>query len=143
MIGTASCASVAILLTFGGFALYRSLNDSHSVAPDPNGKGCNGHVELCDRRLDEVVLAATHNSMSASAEKDWYFPRQTGGIGAQLAKGVRAFLVDAHYGTRIDGFVRTDFGSAADDGGRRRRAQLGTARDPRSHARRARMRSGP
>ena len=115
VVGTASCASVAILLTFGGFTLYRSLNDSHSVAPDPNHKGCNGHVELCDRRLDEVVLAATHNSMSASAEQGWYFARQTGGIGAQLAKGVRAFLIDAHYGTRIDGVVRTDFGSRAEE----------------------------
>ena len=114
VVGTASCASVAILLTFGGFALYRSLNDSHSVAPDPNGKGCNGHVELCDRRLDQVVLAATHNSMSASAEQDWFFARQTGGIAAQLAKGVRGFLVDAHYGTRIGGSVRTDFGSLAE-----------------------------
>ena len=114
VVGTASCASVAILLTFGGFALYRSLNQSHAVAPDPNGKGCNGYVELCDRRLDDVVLAATHNSMSASAEQDWYFARQTGGIGAQLAKGVRGFLVDAHYGTRIGGSVRTDFGSLAD-----------------------------
>ncbi len=65
VVGTATCASVAILLTFGGFTLYRSLNDSHSVAPDPDRKGCNGHVELCDLRLDQVVLAATHNSMSA------------------------------------------------------------------------------
>ena len=114
VVGTASCASVAILLTFGGFALYRSLNETHAVAPDPNRKGCNGHVELCDRRLDQVVLAATHNSMSASAEQDWYFARQTGGIGAQLAKGVRAFLIDAHYGTRIDSVVRTDFGTEAE-----------------------------
>jgi hypothetical protein len=114
VIGTAACASIAILLTFGGFALYRSLNDTHSVAPDPTHKGCNGHVELCDRRLDQVVMAATHNSMSASAEDGWYFARHTGGIGAQLAKGVRAFLIDAHYGTRIGDLVRTDYGSQAD-----------------------------
>jgi hypothetical protein len=114
VVGTASCASIAILLTFGGFTLYRSLHDSHAVAPDPDGKGCNGYVELCDRRLDDVVLAATHNSMSAKAEPDWWFARQTGGIGAQLAKGVRAFLIDAHYGTRIGGMVRTDFGSVAE-----------------------------
>ena len=30
--------------------------------------GCNGHPELCDRRIDEVVFAGTHNSMSASNE---------------------------------------------------------------------------
>ena len=54
-------------------------------------RGCNGSMELCDRRLDEVVFAGTHNSMAASAE-GWVAARQTGGIGAQLDGGVRAFL---------------------------------------------------
>ena len=48
-------------------------------------------------RLDEVVLAGTHNSMAASAD-GWLAARQTGGVGAQLAGGVRAFLLDLHYG---------------------------------------------
>ena len=39
--------------------------------------GLQRHVELCDRRLDEVVFAGTHNSMAASAE-DCLFARQTG-----------------------------------------------------------------
>ena len=119
----AGSAAIVVLLTFGGLGLFRSLNGTHVVSPDP-AKGCNGHVELCDRRLDQVVLAGTHNSMSASAEKGWFVARQTGGIGAQLARGVRAFLIDAHYGTPVGGIVRTDFGSEAERAAGY--AQLGT-----------------
>lgn len=58
---------------------------------------CNGHVELCDRPLCEVTFAATHNAMSA-ASKGWIWPNQDIGITAQLQAGVRALLIDAHYG---------------------------------------------
>src|SRR5690606_7104494 len=57
---------------------------------------CNGHAELCDRRLDEVVFAGTHNSMSA-ASLGWIFPNQDHGIVQQLEAGYRALLIDAHY----------------------------------------------
>src|SRR5690606_27755756 len=57
---------------------------------------CNGHAELCDRRLDEVVFAGTPNSMSA-ASLGWIFPNQDHGIQAQLEAGYRALLIDAHY----------------------------------------------
>ena len=59
---------------------------------------CNGHVELCDRRLDEVAFAASHNSMSARRDPGWLFAEQDQGIPAQLAYGVRALLVKTHYG---------------------------------------------
>jgi hypothetical protein len=105
----AASLSIAALLSFGGMALYSSLHEARSVAPNPDRHGCNGHKELCDLRLDQVVLAGTHNSMASSTEEGWWFARQRGGIGAQLARGVRAFLVDAHYGTPIGAVVRTDF----------------------------------
>jgi hypothetical protein len=113
VIGAATSTAIVVLLSFGGATLYGSLNASHIVAPDPR-RGCNGHVELCDRRLDQIVLAGTHNSMSASAERGWFFARQTGGVGAQLSRGVHAFLLDAHYGTKVGGVVRTDFASEAE-----------------------------
>jgi hypothetical protein len=59
---------------------------------------CNGHQELCDRRLDEVTFAGTHNSMSASSEPGWLFAENRGGIAAQLEFGIRALLVDVYYG---------------------------------------------
>jgi hypothetical protein len=70
---------------------------------------CNGHEELCERRLNEVVFAGTHNSMSAADEPGWYFAGHRRGIRDQLDHGVRALLIDTHYGIRDDrGRVRTD-----------------------------------
>jgi hypothetical protein len=60
---------------------------------------CNGSADLCDRRLDEVALAGTHNSMSAATTPGWLFPEQLTGIPTQLERGVRALLVKTHYGT--------------------------------------------
>jgi hypothetical protein len=57
---------------------------------------CNGHVELCDRPINDVVFAATHNSMSI-AEYGWVWPSHDGNITNQLNAGVRAFLIDSHY----------------------------------------------
>lgn len=69
---------------------------------------CNGHVELCDRRLDEVVFAGTHNSMS-SADAGFLFGEQTKTIAGQLEGGVRLLMVDTHYGSPTStGLVLTD-----------------------------------
>jgi hypothetical protein len=57
---------------------------------------CNGHVELCDRPLDEVAFAATHNSMSIT-EYNWIWPSHDGTLTNQLNAGVRALLIDTHY----------------------------------------------
>ncbi|HMG40183.1 MAG TPA: hypothetical protein VK611_02605 [Acidimicrobiales bacterium] len=61
---------------------------------------CNGHVELCDRRYDEVVYAATHNSMS-SPDVVVVWPEHDGDIRAQLDAGVRALLIDTHHWTAL------------------------------------------
>lgn len=57
---------------------------------------CNGHEELCDKRLNEVVFPTTHNSMSV-AEYLWLWPSHDGSITDQLNYGIRAFLIDSHY----------------------------------------------
>jgi hypothetical protein len=57
---------------------------------------CNGHIELCDRSVNDVVFAATHNAMSI-AEYGWIWPSHDGNITNQLNAGVRAFLIDSHY----------------------------------------------
>jgi hypothetical protein len=59
---------------------------------------CNGSAELCDRALDGVAFAGTHNSMAADREPGWLFVAQDAGIQAQLDDGVRALLIDTHYG---------------------------------------------
>jgi hypothetical protein len=69
---------------------------------------CNGSPELCGRRLDEVVFPATHNAMSAADIPDWLFPQQEKGLSGQLEDGVRALLIDVHYGVPVEGRVKTD-----------------------------------
>jgi hypothetical protein len=70
---------------------------------------CNGLPALCDRRLDEVVLAGTHNSMAAADRPGWFFANQVRPIPRQLDDGIRLLMIDPHYGV-VDsrGRVRTD-----------------------------------
>lgn len=66
---------------------------------------CNGHEALCDRHFDEVVFPATHNAMAAS-NLGWVWPHHDGGLSAQLKAGVRALLLDVHYGDTPDEIQR-------------------------------------
>jgi hypothetical protein len=69
---------------------------------------CNGQKVLCNRPFNEIVLPGAHNAMS-SASLDWALPNQSVAIPEQLTMGIRAFLVDTHYGRlRDDGLVVTD-----------------------------------
>jgi len=86
----ASVALVIGLLVAGDWLI-----ESPSGAPPP--LKCNGHAALCRRPFDEVVFAATHNSM-AVANEGWIWPSQDGSLTLQMEAGVRAFLIDTHYG---------------------------------------------
>jgi hypothetical protein len=66
---------------------------------------CNGYEALCDRHFDQVVFPATHNAMAAS-NLGWIWPHHDGGLSAQLKAGVRAFLLDTHYGDTPDEIAR-------------------------------------
>jgi hypothetical protein len=61
---------------------------------------CNGSEHLCDRPLDDVSFAATHNSMSAADQPGWRFTQQERGIGPQLDAGMRGLLIDMYYGVQ-------------------------------------------
>ena len=82
---------------------------------------CNGHVELCSKRLDEVTLPASHNSMSSSAEEGWFSAAHTLSIGDQLRAGVRGLLIDAHYGLQAGNAVRTDLSERSEQAGNKDR----------------------
>ncbi len=88
-------AGLAILLAGGG-------SDTTAI------RACNGHPELCDRPLDEVAFASTHNSMSAASEPGWLFPTHEDGIVKQLDDGIRGLLIDTHYGVATPKGVATD-----------------------------------
>ncbi len=81
------------------------------------GSSCNGAAALCGRRLDEVVFPATHNSFAASEEPGWHFANQRYGISRQLDDGIRALLIDVHFGVYDPsaGRVRTDLSAEGSD----------------------------
>jgi hypothetical protein len=80
------------------------------TAAPPDGT-CNGRAELCDRPLNEVALAVTHNSMSVPLP-GWYSSMQEVSIADQLHDGIRGLQIDTHYADKLpNGKVRTYFGS--------------------------------
>ena len=83
----------------------------HATSAPPEREvvtACNGSPVLCDRRLDQVVFATSHNSMGGADVAGWMFPNQNAGIEQQLADGIRGFLIDAHYGVPVGDKVRTE-----------------------------------
>lgn len=99
-----SVALVVVLLGAGAWWLVR--RDSKVETP-AMVDACNGHPELCDRPLNEVAFATSHNSMSAADIADWLFPNQEKGIRAQLEDGIRGFLIDVHYAVPVGSRIKT------------------------------------
>lgn len=97
----------AVLLVIAADAAFFAGGGATST---PDGVGaCNGAAALCDRPLDEVVLPATHNSMSAPL-RGWFASQQDRGIAGQLEDGIRGLLIDTHYADKLgNGRVRTSF----------------------------------
>jgi hypothetical protein len=69
--------------------------------PVEHVRTCNGFAELCSRRYDDVVQAATHNSMS-NPDVVQFWPEQDSTMREQLDAGVRTLLIDSHYWTAVD-----------------------------------------
>jgi hypothetical protein len=69
---------------------------------------CNGYMQLCDKHVDEVVFAGTHNSMASQEIPGWMFPQQEANIPHQLLDGIRALLFDVHYGFAGGARIKTD-----------------------------------
>ncbi|HEX4010944.1 MAG TPA: hypothetical protein VHX62_13085 [Solirubrobacteraceae bacterium] len=64
-----------------------------------------------------MVFPATHNSFAASELPGWHFASQTYPIQRQLEDGIRALLLDIHYGVYDSavGRVRTDLAAEGSD----------------------------
>jgi hypothetical protein len=77
--------TVIIALWFG------CTNDGEAVVHEP----CNGHSVLCTRTVDRVSFVTAHNAM-ATDEYQFLAPNQIDGITAQLASGVRGFMLDVY-----------------------------------------------
>ncbi|MFI4990192.1 MAG: hypothetical protein ACHQHO_04680 [Solirubrobacterales bacterium] len=104
----ATAVSLGVLI--GGVAVTLGLS-GHSPSRPPAAEAlstCNGYAQLCSRRLDQVVLAGTHNAMSAADSPGWFIANQQHAIARQLDDGLRAFKISTHYGEGKPGSVRTD-----------------------------------
>jgi len=105
----ASVVLVPVMLVASTLVVTRATRPASAASPRPDQVGCNGSVELCDKRLDQVAFAGSHNAMSSTAAH-FAEANQTRGLLAQLGSGIRALLVDFHYGwtPTPSGVVRTD-----------------------------------
>ena len=117
----ASFAPVAVgLVAFAVVGLFVATGGA-TAPPVIRTAACNGHVELCAKRLNEVTLPASHNSMSSSAEEGWFSAAHTLSIDGQLRAGVRGLLIDAHYGLQVGNAVRTDLSERSERAGNKDR----------------------
>lgn len=91
--GTVAVAVVGIMLVPKALPQYGVLAGAADRL-----EGCNGSVELCDRPFDQVVIAATHNSMSAADGSGWFLAEQPKDMVSSLDDGIRGLLVDTWYG---------------------------------------------
>ena len=87
--GVALALGVAAIAAIAVVALTR-IPESEASLSD----ACNGSTELCDRPLDRVVLATSHNAMS-SAQDGFIDPNNQRSIVEQLDGGVRGLLIDS------------------------------------------------
>ncbi len=93
-VGLVVAALVVGAVVAGGVAVARARDRARADAV----LRCNGFAALCDRRLDQVAFAGSHNSMSAANDPGWFFAENLTGIPDQLEYGIRALLVKSHYG---------------------------------------------
>lgn len=103
-------AGAVVLLTAAGAVLVVARGGGPPSPPDEGQiTACNGLRVLCDRRLDQVVLPGTHNSMAAADRPGWFFANQVRPVPRQLGDGIRLLMIDPHYGV-VDsrGRVRTE-----------------------------------
>lgn len=82
-------------LTVGGVAATRR---AAAKSEQAGQLLCNGEASLCDLPLNFAVFPGTHNSMSTALYPGWLFAEQIDTIGGQLNSGIRALLIDTHYG---------------------------------------------
>jgi hypothetical protein len=101
---------VAVVVVLAAAAALIATGEG-SEAPAATPETCNGFTALCDRSLNDVAVAVTHNSMASVTIPTWTFGQQDGTIADQLREGVRGLMLDTYYGESTGGTVRTDLAS--------------------------------
>ncbi|MDQ6796749.1 MAG: hypothetical protein M3011_01780, partial [Actinomycetota bacterium] len=91
-------AVVVVLLGLVSAGMVVTARGASRHAEAGQQQTCNGSAALCELALDQVMLLATHNSMSSDRYPGWMFAEHLRTIREQLDAGVRALLIDTHYG---------------------------------------------
>ncbi len=113
--GASAAATLAVLVGGVAIALAADRPAASHVPAVATAVTCNGYAQLCSRRLDQVVFAGTHNSMSAAESPGWLIPNQERAVARQLDDGIRAFKISTHYGIGSSpGHIRTDIEAAGE-----------------------------
>jgi hypothetical protein len=116
-IGRATAATLALTLAGLPAGLFVGCGGTQGHDEEATAPSCDGAAALCGRRLNEVIFPGTHNSFAASAEPGWHFANQRYSISRQLDDGIRALLLDVHFGVYdpATGRVRTDLSAEGSD----------------------------
>jgi hypothetical protein len=108
--GIAVAGALGVFLV-AGIGIYLVVSSPEATA---GLQACNGRIEYCTRRLDQLAFPTTHNSMTA-ADDGFLLANQEEGIARQLRDGVRGFQIDAYLGSvRTNGGVRVVFTDLTD-----------------------------
>ncbi len=92
-------AGVAVvLLALVAASMVLTTEGANQRAEAGQTQACNGSAALCDLPLNKVMMPGTHNSMSSERYTGWMFAEHIRTIRQQLDSGVRALLIDTHYG---------------------------------------------
>jgi hypothetical protein len=103
-----AAVAIGLLVASLGAAWFIWRNPVAPVSAAPAVLACNGFPELCDRHLDQVVFAGAHNAMSNQDAPGWMFPHHEAGMAQMLEDGIRALLIDVHYGFAGGARIKTD-----------------------------------
>jgi len=87
-----------VLLALVSAGLVVSTRGASQRAEAGAEQACNGSAALCDLPLNKVMIPATHNSMTSERYPGWMFAEHIRTMREQLDAGVRALLIDTHYG---------------------------------------------
>ncbi|HWC75424.1 MAG TPA: hypothetical protein VG454_15935 [Gemmatimonadales bacterium] len=102
-------AGLVLVVGLGGAALLVFRGPPEVAEAAGVVTACNGSPKLCDRRVDQVVFPGAHNAMSNAEIPGWLFPHHNHAFPRQLQDGVRALLIDVHYGVPAEEHIITDF----------------------------------
>ncbi len=106
----ATMAVSAVATGSGALAVVASAGRPTKVSAKVGG--CNGYIELCYLRLNQMMFPGSHNSMSSSAA-NFLSAEHTIPISEQLNAGARLLMLDLYYGYDDHGLIRTNLAGGA------------------------------